>query len=258
LSGMLAAPDLDGGAGRFLRERTFAAITARDRLGRLWTSPLVGARGFLDGHRTTLHLQARPAPGDPLRDLAAGQAVGLVAIDLAKRRRIRVNGQLVVAGEAGYEIDVGEAYGNCPQYIHPREPDLGSAAALAHRAAAQSSTGLTDEQIALIRRADTFFLGTLHPDRGADASHRGGPSGFVRVDDDGHLWWPDYPGNNMFNSLGNLVVDPTAAALFIDFATGATVHVSGAATVEWITAGGAGDDGGTGRRVRLAVHHVVG
>ena len=62
----------------------------------------------------------------------------------------------------------------------------------------------------------------------------------------------------MFNSLGNLVVDPTAAALFIDFATGATVHVSGAATVEWITAGGAGDDGGTGRRVRLAVHHVVG
>ena len=57
---------------------------------------------------------------------------------------------------------------------------------------------------------ETFFLGTTHPDRGVDTSHRGGPAGFVRVED-GALWWPDYPGNNMFNSFGNLAVDDTAA-----------------------------------------------
>jgi predicted pyridoxine 5'-phosphate oxidase superfamily flavin-nucleotide-binding protein len=93
----------------------------------------------------------------------------------------------------------------------------------------------------LIAEADTFFLGTIHPERGADASHRGGPPGFVHVVDDG-LWWPDFPGNNMFNSLGNLAVDPTAALLFIDYATGATLHMSGAAATVW----------GAERRVRFA------
>jgi len=53
----------------------------------------------------------------------------------------------------------------------------------------------------MIAASDTFFLGTTHPVRGSDASHRGGPAGFVRVDGD-QLWWPDYPGNNLFNSFG--------------------------------------------------------
>ena len=107
----------------------------------------------------------------------------------------------------------------------------------------------------MIRRADTFFLGTTHPERGSDASHRGGPSGFVRVDGN-DLWWPDYPGNNMFNSFGNLAVDPTAALLFVDFPTGRTVHLSGTAAVHW-DAGVPGDDGQTGRRARFTTERVV-
>ena len=59
----------------------------------------------------------------------------------------------------------------------------------------------------------------------------------------------------MFNSFGNLAVDPSAALLFIDFDTGATLHVSGKATVEWVTPGDV--DGGTGRRVSLVVESVV-
>ena len=59
----------------------------------------------------------------------------------------------------------------------------------------------------------------------------------------------------MFNSFGNLAVDPTAALLFIDFDTGATLHISGKAAVEWVTPSDI--DGGTGRRVRLAVESVV-
>ena len=107
----------------------------------------------------------------------------------------------------------------------------------------------------MIESADTFFLGTTHPDSGNDASHRGGPPGFVRVTGDG-LWWPDYPGNNMFNSFGNLAVDPTAALLFVDFGTGRTLQLSGTATVDW-RAPAEGDDGATGRRVRFTTRRVV-
>jgi predicted pyridoxine 5'-phosphate oxidase superfamily flavin-nucleotide-binding protein len=253
LSGMLAPPNLSGGASRFLSERTLAILTARDREGVLWTSPLPGARGFLEASNTTLRIHTRPATGDPLDDLPPGQPVGVLAIDFALRRRVRINGTLT-AVDAGLEVAVDQAYGNCPQYIHPQPtpptgPDVGARAV-------RWSEALDAAQAQLIERADTFFLGTIHAERGADASHRGGAPGFVRVEGS-QLWWPDYPGNNMFNSLGNLAVDSTAALLFEDFGTGETLHLSGTAAVEWTTPGAEGDDGGTGRRVRFTPRHIV-
>jgi hypothetical protein len=111
--------------------------------------------------------------------------------------------------------------------------------------------------MALIEAADTFFIGTTHPTRGADASHRGGPTGFVRANP-GEVWWADYRGNNMFNTLGNLAVDPTAALLFPDFATGRTLQLSGTAATEWTTrAAAGGDDHGTGRVVHFHIDQVV-
>ena len=98
-----------------------------------------------------------------------------------------------------------------------------------------------------MQSSDTFFLGTTHPEYGNDTSHRGGPAGFVRADQ--HvLSWPDFPGNNMFNSLGNLAVDPSAALLFVDFTTGSALQLSGTAAVQWL------DDE---RSVRFGVHDVV-
>src|SRR3982751_4110001 len=87
LSGMLAPPHLGGGPAHFLGERTFAALTGRDPEGRLWTSALVGPLGFLDADATTLRIHALPLPGDPLRELPGEQAVGLIAVDYARRRR---------------------------------------------------------------------------------------------------------------------------------------------------------------------------
>jgi hypothetical protein len=70
------------------------------------------------------------------------------------------------------------------------------------------------------------------------------------------LWWPDYPGNNMFNSFGNLSVDPTAALLFVDFQRGTTLQMSGTAAVRWGVP--ADDDGAhTGRRVEFVPQQVV-
>jgi len=254
LAGMLAPGELRGGFARFLADRTFVALTARDVHGRLWVSPLAGPPGFLEATGpTTLAVHAVPHAGDPLRELPTGQPIGLVVVEFATRRRVRVNGSLSAAAPGSLSVEVEQAYGNCPQYIqqrvlHPvQDPDIG----WVRRGAA-----LAGEDRDLISRADTFFIGTTHPDRGADASHRGGAPGFVRLDGE-RLWWPDYSGNNMFNTLGNLAIDPTAALLVPDFATGATVQLSGTAALDWTAPGSPGDDDATGRLVRFTTEQVV-
>ncbi|MET8331320.1 pyridoxamine 5'-phosphate oxidase family protein [Streptomyces sp. NPDC005181] len=247
LERMLLPPRLDGGITRFLADRTLAVLTARDGTGRLWTSPLQGEAGFLDAHGTTLTVHAAPQDDDPLQDMPAGQEVGLLAIDFAIRRRVRVNGTLTAGGGHALQIDADQAFGNCPSYIQQRI----LTPAPADTATASGEAGLLTAGFErMIRQADTFFLGTTHPSRGTDTSHKGGNPGFVRVED-GVIWWPDYAGNNLFNSLGNIAVDPDAALLFVDFGTGTLVQLSGTAELEWVTPGSSGDDGGTGRRVRF-------
>jgi len=257
LTRMLEAAELYGGIARFLAGRTFLVITGRDRSGLLWTSPLLGPPGFLEVRSAVeLAVHAAIPAGDPLHMIAAGQKVGMTAVEFATRRRVRVNGILTAAASGLLTIEVEQAYGNCPQYIQQRllEPSRDSGHDLA---AVRHATALAEDDAQLIRSADTFFLGTVNPERGADASHRGGPAGFVRLDGTTRLWWPDYQGNNLFNSLGNLAVDPEAALLFFNFRDGQALQLSGTARVGWDRAGEPGDDGGTGRRVVFAIKHLV-
>jgi uncharacterized protein len=256
LAPMLEPAQLRGGIVAFLADRTFAVITARDAGGRLWSSPLTGPAGFLHAVApTTLAIRARLPEGDPLSGLPTGQRVGLVVVEFATRRRVRLNGALTAVGGDRLAIEVEQAYGNCPQYIHQRllardEPGQGEEGEV------RRDTALSAADAGLIRGADTFFLGTTNPERGSDASHRGGAPGFVRVDGD-RLWWPDYPGNNLFNSFGNLAVDPEAALLFFDFDTGQTLQLSGTAEVEWDAVDRPGDDGHTGRRAVFTLQQLV-
>jgi hypothetical protein len=256
LTPMLDPAELRGGIVAFLADRTFAVITARDGAGRLWTSPLSGPRGFLQAAGpTTLVIRARPRAGDPLHGLPAGQKAGLVVVEFATRRRVRVNGTLTAAGDGTLVMEVEQAYGNCPQYIRQRLLAQGNPG-LAGAADVRRDEALAPADTELVRAADTFFLGTTNPERGSDTSHRGGAPGFVRVDG-GRLWWRDYPGNNLFNSFGNLAVDPEAALLFLDFDTGRTLHLSGTAEVEWETAGRPGEEGQTGRRAVFTLRRLV-
>jgi uncharacterized protein len=260
LTRMLDHAELTGGIAKFLAERTLAVVTARDKHGRLWTSPLAGPTGFLQVvDADTLHIHAAPGVGDPLHRLEAGQPLGLVTIELARSRRFRINGRLTSADPTMLTVDVNQAYGNCPQYIQQRvlQADPTPRVTPPHHETAAARTALTKEDNHQIRTADTFFLGTTHPTRGTDASHRGGTAGFARVEDEHTLWWPDYPGNNMFNSLGNMVVDPTASLLFLDFATGRSQHLTGQATLQPIDVGAAGDDGFTGRVVRFTTDLIT-
>lgn len=246
--GMLNPADLHDGMIGFLAGRTFAPLSARDADGRLWVSALEGRAGFLEAGRDRLRVHSAPRKGDPLHGLPVGQSVGLIAIEFATRRRFRLNGTLAAAGEEVLDIALDQAFGNCPKYIHPRV--LRPAGEVGEWVPdPEPASTLSPAQAEYVRAADTMFLGTTHPERGNDVSHKAGPAGFIEVRD-GVLWWPDYVGNDMFNSLGNLTVDDTAAVWLGDFRSGRTLHVSGRATVEW----NAATD--TGRAVRFAVEAV--
>jgi uncharacterized protein len=142
---------------------------------------------------------------------------------------VRVNGRGSLARD-GVLVETDEVYGNCPKYIQRRRV-VGETAS--PRGRARISTRLDAAQRAWIGSADTLFIASFHPDSGADASHRGGEPGFVRVEGDRRIVLPDYRGNAMFNTLGNLLGYPRAGLLFLDFATGATLQVAGRAALRF-------------------------
>jgi predicted pyridoxine 5'-phosphate oxidase superfamily flavin-nucleotide-binding protein len=97
----------------------------------------------------------------------------------------------------------------------------------------QLGTELTAAQKEQISGADTFFIATDNPEHGAHVSHKGGNPGFVKIIDERHIAYPDYNGNSMFNTLGNLTVDAHAGLLFIDFESGRTLQLTGRASIDW-------------------------
>jgi uncharacterized protein len=227
-----------------------AVAASIDGHGRAWASLLTGAPGFIQAvEETILRLDARPHAGDPLgANLATHPAMGLLAIEPASRRRLRFNGRGFLTSAVGLVLAVEQAYGNCRKYIQARRPvdtppaPDGHPARRSSAAEAPSSgdsmpSGPTSRLSAPLRAriaaADTFFIASFAPDGGADASHRGGRPGFVRIESDRRLSFPDYPGNNMFNTLGNLTTNPTAGLLFVDFETGDLAQITGRATLDW-------------------------
>lgn len=168
-------------------------------------------------------------PGWPL--LRPGAALGLLGLEFGTRRRNRLNGVVAAADADGWTLHVRQSFGNCAKYIQTREVR----AVPAEAAPTEHLDGLDDEAVSLIRSADTFFVasGDADPDHGGmDVSHRGGRPGFARVSGR-RLTVPDFHGNRFFNTLGNLLDDPRAGLLFIDFEAGDLLHLRGMVSVDW-------------------------
>lgn len=214
----------------FLRQQTLAVTSSVNAGGQVWASLLTGAPGFLNPlNAQTLRILARPAAGDVLLDnLAVNPNIGLIVIQLAQRQRVRLNGT-AEARQDGLHMTLQQAYSNCQKYIQART------AQVVVRTATHShqSDALLETQQQWIAQADTLFIASFHPAGGADASHRGGPPGFVRVLDSATLEFPDYSGNRMFNTLGNLTANPRAGLLFLDFKNGNTLQLTGRTAVIW-------------------------
>jgi predicted pyridoxine 5'-phosphate oxidase superfamily flavin-nucleotide-binding protein len=92
-------------------------------------------------------------------------------------------------------------------------------------------TAFTASDIAFIERAVVFFLATADAEGRPDVNHKGGPPGFVRVTGPSELAFPDYDGNGMFKSLGNIAVNPHVGLLFIDFERPRRLRVNGTASI---------------------------
>jgi len=209
-----------------------------DARGQVWATPAVGEVGFLRSRDPgRLQVGARPVLGETLwLDLRPGAKVGAVGMELTSRRRNRMNGTIRTVNGEGFEIGVDLSFGNCPQYIQTRDltwpanPPVPEPVALPEWDAASC---------ALVARADTFFIAsraaemTQNPADGVDASHRGGRPGFLTVNADGSLSFPDFSGNRFFNTLGNIAADGRVGLFIPDFSTGAGIFVTGLASVDW-------------------------
>ena len=217
----------------------FVIVGSVDARGQPTASLLSAPPGFVSSpDPKTLRIDALPLAGDPLEEqLREGAPLGLLGIQPHTARRNRANGRVLARDASGFSLEVRQSFGNCPKYIVRREVSHAGAqprVTLAEGDAAGDAVtpvgrdGFGERERAIVAGADTFFLASAHPDaatsaeraQGVDVSHRGGPPGFAAFIDDDTFVIPDFPGNNFYNTLGNLRLNPAAGLLFIDVASG--------------------------------------
>src|SRR6476660_2447623 len=85
---------------------------------------------------------------------------------------------------------------------------------------------------AFIERMDMFFLATADAEGHPTCSYKGGEPGFVRVLDEHTIAFPNYDGNGMYLSMGNLRVNPNVGLLFIDFERRRRMRLEGVASID--------------------------
>jgi predicted pyridoxine 5'-phosphate oxidase superfamily flavin-nucleotide-binding protein len=90
-----------------------------------------------------------------------------------------------------------------------------------------------DGDRAFVAACDMVFLATADAEGRPDCSYKGGDPGFVRVVDSRTLAFPNYDGNGMYRSMGNVLANPHVGLLFIAFERGRRMRVNGEASVDW-------------------------
>lgn len=208
-----------------------------DATGAPWATLRAGPPGFVqspDPQQLALALPIEPE--DPAEaGLVEGAAIGLLGIDFATRRRNRLNGRLRGRSAAGFRLEVGQSFGNCPRFIPRRDAAFARDPGLPSPLPARHETGLDARARALIGGAESFFVASLAElpgrPREVDVSHRGGQPGFVRIEAEGTLLVPEFAGNMFFNTLGNFSVTPRAGLVFADPASGDLLQMTGAVTL---------------------------
>ncbi|WP_020015475.1 pyridoxamine 5'-phosphate oxidase family protein [Promicromonospora sukumoe] len=183
-------------------------------------------------------------------DHADGKLVAGLAMDLEQRTRVKLAGRMLrgvvleqdATATTGptdpsrvdlqLALAIDETLGNCPKYLNRK-------AVWPHEAAPRlvsDSLPLSDDAVRLVGRSDIFFLSSRHGAESMDTNNRGGAPGFVRVlsnsaDDGVSLVYPEYSGNRLFQTLGNLRADPAVGITFPDFETGDVLYLTGRAEI---------------------------
>lgn len=255
--GRMLSPVVPDRLQGFLEQQHWLTAASIDADGRPWASVWLGSSAgwaVVSPVGDTVRFDLRVAPIHPADVLDANlrrdPRLAILALELESRRRMRVNGRVTALRESHLEMAVEQAFPNCPKYIQRRNTSpAGAVDASSVSDSASVTDGLSDDQRALIRLADTCLVASVNRDAGADASHRGGAPGFVRCDAGNRLRIADYPGNSMFNTLGNIHRTPRAGLTFVDFDTGRVLQLTGEAALDFGPAPTEAVDptGGTGR-----------
>lgn len=224
--------EIPDAAAEFLADQPMVVLAAADDAGRIWTGLVTGPPGFVHVTDEQIAVDALPVTGDPLREVLTGQThrVGMIAVQPQTRRRMRVNGVAVPTG-AGLLIRPDQVYSNCPKYISRRH--IEGVVSAPDRHVRHHGDALDARAQQIIAAADTFFIGSADTEGNTDASHRGGNPGFLQVLSPTRLRWPDYRGNSMFMTLGNISANPRAGLLIPDWNTGTTLQLTGTAEISW-------------------------
>ncbi|KAK4232596.1 hypothetical protein QBC38DRAFT_463225 [Podospora fimiseda] len=231
------------------------ALGALDDQGRPWTAIWGGERGFIRpvaqgvlGLQSIVDKTNDPVlkslldgiPDGEVYQTADGQGkpISALSIDLESRDRVKLAGKMVVGtlgarpgtdslGEVQMALHIQESLGNCPKYLnkktiraHIPSPELVS-----------NTLPLPEEAVKLISQADMFFLSSTN-NQTMDTNHRGGAPGFVRVltnsESDGvTLVYPEYSGNRLYQTLGNLHVNPLIGLAIPDYETSSVLYLTG-------------------------------
>ncbi|RLL67630.1 pyridoxamine 5'-phosphate oxidase family protein [Streptomyces sp. Z26] len=186
--------------------------------------------------------------GQPI-DLS-GKTVSGLALDLETRTRVKVAGRAIRGAvlekqPAGGTVPAGgtepvdvrlavaveESLGNCPKYLNrkriwPHDGPSGSTS---------DFLPLPPDAVELVGRSDILFISSRHGGESMDTNNRGGAPGFARIlrnsDEGVALVYPEYSGNRLFQTLGNLKSDPAVGITFPDFESGDVLYVTGRAEV---------------------------
>jgi len=211
---------------RFFESLRLAFVATLDDAGHPQADSLFGRPGMLRAVTPTLLVVHDTQGEHVLHSVRPGAPLGLLGIDFTNGRRNRANGVVEGHDGDGVGLRVTHSFGNCPRHIHVRRPDP---------VAATTTTALDPRT--LVEAAATFFIASrsaeLDPScgGGVDISHRGGAPSFVRWADDDTVVFDDVPGNNFFNTLGNIASDPRVSLLFIDFDSGRQLRIAGDAAL---------------------------
>ena len=94
------------------------------------------------------------------------------------------------------------------------------------------SDEISPHDAAFIESRDMFFLATADDAGMPNCSYKGGDPGFIRVIDEHTVAFPNFDGNGMYLSMGNVLVNPSVGMLFIDFERGHRMRLNGIASID--------------------------
>ncbi|KAL8873758.1 MAG: hypothetical protein Q9174_000821 [Haloplaca sp. 1 TL-2023] len=249
-----SSPFLTPSAARLLPNVPLLALSTLDKAGRPWTTLLGGEAGFvrpLGQSNIGIRILVDPKL-DPVTSLLLGREnggsgeepyetirpVAALGIDLETRSRVKLTGRMgAIEGlkdrtadqlvmEAQMVIKIEQSLGNCPKYLNKKRivPTIPKPELVA------DALPLSNAALELLNRADLFFVSSSHGTSNMGTNHRGGPRGFIRVfknDDSGTvLVYPEYSGNRLYQTLGNLSVTPKAGMVVPDLESGDVLYIT--------------------------------